>query len=93
MSFLKHQAKQKRICSTSLTFDLPLFWRASEIKAEKSPEFDCNHLKLQGFHQLMSSMGAGCKFMQDAGLKEIWSTVYKENSLLKMCEGKATVVA
>ena len=41
----------------------------------------------------MSSMGAGCKFMQDAGLKEIWSTVYKENSLLKMCEGKATVVA
>ena len=25
----------------------------------------------------MSFMGAGCKFMQDAGLKEVWSTVYK----------------
>ena len=27
--------------------------------------------------------------MQDAGLKELWSTVYKENSLPKMLEGKA----
>ena len=27
--------------------------------------------------------------MQDAGLKEVWSTVYKENSFPKMLEGKA----
>ena len=89
MSFVKQEIKQKRICCTSLTFDLPLFWKASEIKADKSPEFDCIHLKLGGFHQLMSFMGAGCKLMQDAGLKEVWSTVYKENSLPKMLEGKA----
>ena len=37
----------------------------------------------------MSFMGAGCKLMQDAGLKKVWSTVYKENSLPKMLEGKA----
>ena len=36
----------------------------------------------------MSSMGVGCKLMQDAGLK-VWSTFYKENSLPKMLEGKA----
>ena len=89
MSFVKQQIQQKRICCTSLTFDLPLFWKASEIKADKSPEFDHIHLKLGGFHQLMSFMGAGCKLMQDAGLKELWSTVYKENSLPKMLEGKA----
>ena len=37
----------------------------------------------------MSFMGAGYKLMQDAGLKEVWSTVYKENSLPKMLEEKA----
>ena len=89
MSFVKQEIKQKRICCTSLTFDLPLFWKASEIKADKSPKSDCIHLKLGGFHQLMSFMGAGCKLMQDAGLKEVSSTVYKENSLPKMLEGKA----
>ena len=37
----------------------------------------------------MSFMGAGCKLMQDVGLREVWSTVYKENSVPKMLEGKA----
>ena len=27
--------------------------------------------------------------MKDAGLKELWSTVYRENFLPKMIEGKA----
>ena len=34
-------------------------------------------------------MGAEFKLMQDAGLKEVLSSVYKENSLPKMLEGKA----
>ena len=59
-------------------FDLPLFWKALEIEADKYLEFECIHLKLGSFHQLMSFMGAGCKLMQDAGLKEVWSTVYKK---------------
>ena len=33
-------------------------------------------------------MGAGSKLMQDAGLKKVWSTVYNENPLPKMLEGK-----
>ena len=37
----------------------------------------------------MSFMGAAYKLMQDAGLKEIWSTVYKENSFSKMLKGKS----
>ena len=51
------------------------FCKASEIKAEKSPEFYCIHLKL-GFHQLYF-IGAGYKLMQDDGLKEVWSTLPK----------------
>ena len=37
----------------------------------------------------MSFLGAGCKLMQDAGLKEVWPTVYKENPLPKMLGGTA----
>ena len=88
MFFVKQQIKQKRVCCTSLTFDLPLFWKAPEIKADKSPKFDCIYLKLGGLRRLISFIGAGCKLMQDAGLKKTWSTVYKENSLPKMLEGK-----
>ena len=40
MSFVKQQIKQKRNFCTSITSDLPLFWKASEIKADKSSEFD-----------------------------------------------------
>ena len=69
--FVKQQIKQKRICCTSLTFNLLLFWKASEIKADKSAEFNCFHLKLGGFHQLMSLMGTKCKLMQDAELKGV----------------------
>ena len=36
----------------------------------------------------MYFMGAGCKLMRDAGLKWVWCIVYKENSLLKILEGK-----
>ena len=87
-TFVKQQIKHKRICCMSLTFDLPLFWKASEVKADKSPEFHCIHLKL-GFHHVISFMGTRCKLMQDAGLKELFSTVYKEKFYLKMLDGKA----
>ena len=89
LSFVNEEIKKKSMCCTSLTFDQPLYWKAKAIKADKSPEFDSIYLKLGGFHQLMSFLGAGCKLMEDAELKELWSTVYQENSLPKMIEGKA----
>ena len=88
LSFVNEEIKKKSMCCTSLTFDQPLYWKAKEIKVDKSPEFDSVYLKLGGFHQLMSFLGAGCKLMVDAGLKELWSTVYQETSLPKMIEGK-----
>ena len=68
LCFVKNQIKDRKICCTALTFDLPLHWSASEIIEDNAPEFDCIHLKLGGFHQLMSFLGAGCKLMEDAGL-------------------------
>lgn len=36
----------------------------------------------------MLFIGANCKLMKDAGLKEVWSTIYKNNSLPKTMNGK-----
>ena len=89
LDFIREEIKKTSICCTSLTFNQPLYWKAKEIKADKSPEFDSIHLKLGGFQQLMSFLGAGCKLIEDGGLRELWSTVYQENSLPKMMDGKA----
>ena len=67
LSFVNEEIKKKSICCTSLTFDQPLHWKAKEIKAEMSPEFDSIYLELGSFHQLMSFLGAGCKLMEDGG--------------------------
>ena len=89
LSFVSEEVRKQRICCTSLTFDQPLYWKASEIIADKAPEFTNIHLKLGGFHQLMSFMGDSCKLMEESGISELWSTVYKENSIPKMLSGKA----
>lgn len=78
MSFFKQHIKQKRVSYTSRTSYLPLLWKASEMKAAKFLEFDCIHLKLGGFYQLMYFIGGGCKLMQNTRLKEMRSTVYKK---------------
>ena len=58
LSFVNEEINKKSMCCTSLTFDQPLHWKAKDIKAGTSPEFDKIYLKLGGFHQLMSFLGA-----------------------------------
>ena len=86
--FVNEEIKKNALYCISLTFDQPLYWKEKEIKADKSPEFDSIYLKLGGFHQLISFVRAGCKLKEDVGLKELCSTVYQENALPKMIEGK-----
>ena len=43
-------------------------------------------LRVGGFHQLMSFMGAGCKLVEEPGLDGLWVTVYDKNSLSKMMD-------
>lgn len=84
MSFVKQQIKPKMISCKSLTFHLSFFWKESEIKTDKFPMFNLYSLKLGGFHQLISFMVTRCNLMQDAGFKEVWSTVY-EKTLFQRC--------
>ena len=65
LSFLNEEIKKKSMCCTSLTVDQPLYWKAKEIKTGKSLDFNSIYLKLGGFHQMMSFLGAGCKLMEN----------------------------
>ena len=40
LSFVNEEMKKKSMCCTSLTFDQPLYWKAKEVKANKSLEFN-----------------------------------------------------
>ena len=77
------------MCCASLTFDQPLYLKSYKIKQNNHPEFKHINLRLGGFHQLMSFLGAGCKLMEGSGIEDLWATVYARGSLPKMMEGKA----
>ena len=89
MSFVMAEAKMAGMCCATLTFDQPLYLKSFKIKEDNHPEFKKMYLRLGGFHQLMSFLGAGCKVMEGSGLEDLWATVYARNSLLKLFEGKA----
>jgi len=89
MSFVAQQCKTLGQHCAVLTFDQPLFLKAYTIRQDHSVEFKNTFIRLGGFHQLMSFLGAGCHLMEDSGLDELWTTVYAPNSLHKMKEGKA----
>ena len=89
MAFVLSQAKKAGICCVSLTFDQPLYLKSYRIKQDNHNEFEKLFVRLGGFHQLMSFLGAGCKLMEGTGLEDLWATVYACNSLPKMMDGKA----
>ena len=89
MAFVVSQSKKAGMCCATLTFDQPLYLKGYKIKQDNMHEFSNIHLRLGGFHQLMSFLGAGCKLMEGSGLEELWETVYAKKSLPKMFEGKA----
>ena len=85
---VKEQARSAGMCCATLTFNQPLYLKANKIRYDSGNEFKSIYLRLGGFHQLMSFLGAGCKLFEVGGIEEIWSNVYKKNSIPKMIEGK-----
>lgn len=77
------------LCCAVLTFDQPLYLRSYKIKHSKALDFQKMVLRVGGFHQLMSFLGAGCKLMENSGLEDLWATVYAKNSIPKMMEGRS----
>ena len=76
------------MCSGNLTLGQPLYLKSFKIKQSNHPQFQYLFLRVGGFHQLMSFVGAGYKLMEDSGLDGLLPTIYAKNSLPKMMEGK-----
>ena len=89
MSFVKEQAEQIKLCCGALTFDQPLYLKANMIKTNNGDEFKSIHLRLGGFHQLMSFLGTIGKLYEGSGIENVWESVYAKKSIPKMLTGKA----
>lgn len=74
-----------------ITFDQPLFWKASEIANAVPDDSPIRNvvLMLGSFHTFMNLLGAIGTLMDGSGIKEIMETVYGENAVLHMMSGKA----
>jgi len=59
------------------------------IKTNNGDEFKSIHLRLGGFHQLMSFLGTIGKLYEGSGIENVWESVYAKKSIPKMLTGKA----
>ena len=50
------------------------------MKHNHLDEFEKIHVRLGGFHQLMSFLGAGCKLFEGSGIEELWENIYAKNT-------------
>ena len=66
--FIQDQAKKMNISTPCVTFDQPLWYKASGIIAKKKLNIICNR---GGFHTLMSFLGAVGDMMSGSGIEEL----------------------
>ena len=74
-----------------MTFDQPLYQKASEIVATSSVDLGSVIVRLGGFHLLMSFMGAVGNIMAGSVIEDLWSriTVCAPSSVPHMSTGHA----
>ena len=86
LRFVIAQAKKLNVKTPSITFDQPLWLKATGIIHDENLPIVC---KLGGFHTLMSFLGSIGNMMQGSGLEDLFSEVYAENSVAHIFSGKA----
>ncbi|KAK3916607.1 CaM kinase-like vesicle-associated protein [Frankliniella fusca] len=91
LHFAAEQASKHGRKFCSVTFDQPLYWKATEkiLSSPQNSPLRNIFVQLGGFHLLMSFMGAIGHLMSGSGLEELWTTVYAKNSVQQMSSGKA----
>lgn len=74
-----------------VTFDQPLFWKASNIISDSPPGSHLRNivLLLGNFHTFMNLLITIGTLMNGTGLKEILEVVYGENAVCHMLSGKS----
>ena len=73
-----------------ITFDQPLWLKATEIIQAKSLQIVC---RLGGFHTMMSFLGSLGTMMRGSGLSECSEMIYGANAVKHILTGKAIVRA
>jgi hypothetical protein len=86
LCFFAEQAKKLNIETPVVTFDQPLWLRATEIVRAKSMNVV---LILGGFHLMMSYMGSLGFIMRGSGLSEALQQIYGPNAVDHLLSGKA----
>lgn len=84
--FVKDQCKLYDGLTPCITFDQPLWLKATEIIKAKSLQIVC---RLGGFHTMMSFLGSIGTMMKGSGLSECLETIYGANAVKHMMSGKA----
>ena len=75
---------------TVITFDQPLFWKASMIVKESKDNLIQNIVVMLGtFHTIMNLLGCIGYIMENSGLSDLLTLVYGENAVKHMLSGKA----
>ena len=86
MLFVCDQDKKLGIQVPSITFDQPLWLKASGIIEESKLNIVCC---MGGFHTIMSFMGSIGVLMKRSGLEGLFAEVYSENTVGHIFTGKA----
>jgi hypothetical protein len=90
LEYLYNLAKKNHVPAV-ITFDQPLYWKASEIQNSSHTN---SHLRdivilLGSFHTLMNLLGAIGALMQGSGLGAILEEIYADNAVVHILSGKA----
>jgi len=88
LCFVQTQSDKHNLKICPVTFDQPLYQKASEIVAA-SKDLDKVAVRLGGFHLLMSYLGSIGQIMTGSGLAELWERVYARGSVVHMFTGHA----
>lgn len=88
LCFAQTQSDKHNLKICPVTFDQPLYEKASEIVAA-SRDLDKVVVRLGGFHLLMSYLGSIGKIMTGSGLENLWERVYAKGSVVHMLTGHA----
>ena len=84
--FIIDQAKKFKVETPCVTFDQPLWLKATGIIEEAKLNIFC---RLGGFHTTMSFLGSIGELMKGSGLENLFAEVYAEHSVKHMISGKA----
>ena len=88
LCFAQDQCDKHSLKICPVTFDQPLYQKASEIVAA-SQDLDKVVVRLGGFHLLMSYLGSIGQIMTWSGLEDLWGQVYAKTFVVPMITGHA----